>query len=165
MIESTVSIQDEHQKLFSIQLHAYILLVVVSSCQARGNNSLCSNLLRNCFLLSSMDLSEQITPLNGWWFFVCKQVILSTDKPKKKPNRFIDSDDEDDDLDDFIDDEDDDIDYSSAIRDIFGYDKSRYVFLCTCITLCMSDLFMYLYYTVYKWPIYLLVLYCVWVTY
>ena len=100
-----------------------------------------------------MDLSEQITPLNGWWLFVCKRVILFTDKSKKKPNRFIDSDDEDDDLDDFIDDEDDDIDYSSAIRDIFGYDKSRYVF------------YMYLYYIVYEWPINVLVLHCAWVTF
>ena len=111
----------------------------------------------------SIDLFELITPLDGWWLFVCKRVILFTDKSKKKPNRFIDSDDEDDDLDDFIDDEDDDIDYSSAIRDIFGYDKSRYVSLCTYITLCMRDLFMS--YTVYEWPIYVLVLYCVWVTY
>lgn len=51
---------------------------------------------------------------------------LCTDKPKKKAARYIDSEDEDDDLDDFIADDDDDMDYSSHIRDIFGYDKSRY---------------------------------------
>ena len=39
-------------------------------------------------------------------------------------SRYLDSD-EDDDLDGFIDDGEDDIDYSAAIRDIFGYDKSR----------------------------------------
>lgn len=55
----------------------------------------------------------------------------SKDKAKKsmpQRGRYIDSDEEDDeDLDDFIDDGEDEIDYSAAIRDIFGYDKSRFV--------------------------------------
>ncbi|XP_035919444.1 protein SPT2 homolog [Anopheles stephensi] len=46
--------------------------------------------------------------------------------PNKK-RRVIDSDSEyDSEMDDFIDDDDCEEDYSSAIKDIFGYDKSRY---------------------------------------
>uniref|UniRef100_A0A182QTW9 Protein SPT2 homolog n=1 Tax=Anopheles farauti TaxID=69004 RepID=A0A182QTW9_9DIPT len=46
----------------------------------------------------------------------------------KKGRRVIDSDSEeyDSEMDDFIDDEDCTEDYSSAIKEIFGYDKSRY---------------------------------------
>ncbi|XP_052900054.1 protein SPT2 homolog [Anopheles moucheti] len=44
-----------------------------------------------------------------------------------KKQRIIDSDSEyDSEMDDFIDDDDCEEDYSSAIKDIFGYDKSRY---------------------------------------
>lgn len=47
--------------------------------------------------------------------------------PVKKGRRVIDSDSEyDSEMDDFIDDDDCDEDYSYAIKEIFGYDKSRY---------------------------------------
>uniref|UniRef100_A0A0A9XSF3 Protein SPT2 homolog n=1 Tax=Lygus hesperus TaxID=30085 RepID=A0A0A9XSF3_LYGHE len=50
------------------------------------------------------------------------------DKFNKKPKRRIDSESEyDSELDDFIEDEDEgEADYSSYIKEIFGYDKSRY---------------------------------------
>lgn len=48
----------------------------------------------------------------------------------KRPNRIADDDDDDSEydseMDDFIDDGDDVEDYSSHIKEIFGYDKSRY---------------------------------------
>ncbi|XP_053660318.1 protein SPT2 homolog [Anopheles marshallii] len=48
-------------------------------------------------------------------------------RPTHKKRRIIDSDSEyDSEMDDFIDDDDCEEDYSSAIKDIFGYDKSRY---------------------------------------
>lgn len=49
--------------------------------------------------------------------------------PPKRPNRIADDDDDseyDSEMDDFIDDGDDVEDYSSHIKEIFGYDKSRY---------------------------------------
>ncbi|CAH4036102.1 protein SPT2 homolog [Pieris brassicae] len=50
----------------------------------------------------------------------------SNDKVKQK-RRMVDSDSEyDSEMDDFIDDGDVELDYSSAIKEIFGYDKSRY---------------------------------------
>lgn len=58
-----------------------------------------------------------------------EKTSFAENKAKKKQSRYIDSDEEDDDLDDFIDDGEDDIDYSAAIRDIFGYDKSRFVYI------------------------------------
>uniref|UniRef100_A0A182MDR1 Protein SPT2 homolog n=1 Tax=Anopheles culicifacies TaxID=139723 RepID=A0A182MDR1_9DIPT len=48
-------------------------------------------------------------------------------RPTNKKRRIIDSDSEyDSEMDDFIDDDECEEDYSSAIKDIFGYDKSRY---------------------------------------
>ncbi|XP_050679955.1 protein SPT2 homolog [Leptidea sinapis] len=50
------------------------------------------------------------------------------DDLKKKPKRrMVDSDSEyDSEMDDFIDDGEEELDYSSAIKEIFGYDKSKY---------------------------------------
>ncbi|KXJ79252.1 hypothetical protein RP20_CCG001767 [Aedes albopictus] len=51
----------------------------------------------------------------------------SSSAPAKKRRPVIDSDSEyDSEMDDFIDDGDDEMDYSSQIKAIFGYDKSRY---------------------------------------
>nr|XP_021188886.2 protein SPT2 homolog [Helicoverpa armigera] len=47
--------------------------------------------------------------------------------PRSKKRRALDSDSEyDSELDDFIDDGDDEMDYSKHIKEIFGYDKSKY---------------------------------------
>ncbi|CAH0628591.1 unnamed protein product [Chrysodeixis includens] len=47
--------------------------------------------------------------------------------PRSKKRRALDSDSEyDSELDDFIDDGDDEMDYSRHIKEIFGYDKSKY---------------------------------------
>uniref|UniRef100_A0A2A4JDT7 Protein SPT2 homolog n=1 Tax=Heliothis virescens TaxID=7102 RepID=A0A2A4JDT7_HELVI len=47
--------------------------------------------------------------------------------PRNKKRRALDSDSEyDSELDDFIDDGDDEMDYSKHIKEIFGYDKSKY---------------------------------------
>lgn len=44
------------------------------------------------------------------------------------PGRMVDSDSEyDSEMDDFIDDADENLDYSRHIKEIFGYDKSKYV--------------------------------------
>ncbi|CAK1544714.1 unnamed protein product [Leptosia nina] len=49
------------------------------------------------------------------------------DDRRTQKRRMVDSDSEyDSEMDDFIDDGDADLDYSSAIKEIFGYDKSRY---------------------------------------
>ncbi|CAH0396987.1 unnamed protein product [Chilo suppressalis] len=49
------------------------------------------------------------------------------DDAKRKPKRRLDSDSEyDSEMDDFIDDEDENLDYSRHIKEIFGYDKSKY---------------------------------------
>ncbi|CAG9792208.1 unnamed protein product [Diatraea saccharalis] len=49
------------------------------------------------------------------------------DDTKRKPKRRLDSDSEyDSEMDDFIDDGDENMDYSRHIKEIFGYDKSKY---------------------------------------
>ena len=52
----------------------------------------------------------------------------------KKYRQVLESDSEeyDSEMDDFIDDEDEENDYSSAIRDIFGYDKKSNNFSSAC---------------------------------
>ncbi len=55
------------------------------------------------------------------------QRFKSKPPPAKRPRMTIDSDSEyDSEMDDFIDDEEGDTDVSSAIREIFGYDKRKY---------------------------------------
>ncbi|KAF6021822.1 hypothetical protein EB796_019863 [Bugula neritina] len=76
---------------------------------------------------SQSKTKEEVKPaVSAWDRLMGTNSSANKDKPKKKAARYIDSEDEDDDLDDFIADDDDDMDYSSHIRDIFGYDKSRY---------------------------------------
>ncbi|XP_069355443.1 protein SPT2 homolog isoform X2 [Maniola hyperantus] len=51
------------------------------------------------------------------------------DDMRKKPKRPLDSESEDSEMDDFIDDGDENMDYSTHIKEIFGYDKSKYRYM------------------------------------
>ncbi|XP_061378819.1 protein SPT2 homolog isoform X1 [Danaus plexippus] len=82
-------------------------------------------------MTNSFDFDKHVNSLgkNGTKYTVgdVKRKPNPNDIKKKQKRRMVDSDSEyDSEMDDFIDDGDENMDYSKHIKEIFGYDKSKY---------------------------------------
>ncbi|XP_041973033.1 protein SPT2 homolog isoform X2 [Aricia agestis] len=75
---------------------------------------------------NSFDFDKHVSSLGGQRFPPAKRKI-NPDDVRRKQKRVVHSDSEyDSEMDDFIDDGDENMDYSTHIKEIFGYDKSKY---------------------------------------